>query len=212
MRMALTPSVPAPSSGSWVAMLVTHCVVSRIPPWGSTDTSKTLWKSCGTVPHRAAELDAWLQDGGDGLVAALRRTKGGNAMTVIRQDRTATARRALAGTGLQSRAGHRHVAERRPELERGSALAPKASAARVAVPVVRDERRGLGADDALLNATEQLPGLGERQSDLLELIMRLVEYQNLLVTGTVVTGIDTQPDLDLHDCSASFPEFAERKA
>ena len=35
-----------------------------------TDTSKTLWKSCETVPHRAAELDAWLQDGGDGLVAA----------------------------------------------------------------------------------------------------------------------------------------------
>ena len=57
-----------------------------------TDTSKTPWKSCETVPHRAAELDAWLQDGGDGLVAALRRTKGGNAMTVIRQDRTATYR------------------------------------------------------------------------------------------------------------------------
>ena len=57
-----------------------------------TDTSKTPWKSCETVPHRAAELDAWLQDGGDGLVAALRRTKGGNAMTVIRQDRTATHR------------------------------------------------------------------------------------------------------------------------
>ena len=54
-----------------------------------TDTSKTQWKSCETVPHRAAELDAWLQDGGDGLVAALRRTKGGNAMTVIRQDGTA---------------------------------------------------------------------------------------------------------------------------
>ena len=57
-----------------------------------TDTSKTPWKSCETVPYRAAELDAWLQDGGDGLVAALRRTKGGNALTVIRQDRTATYR------------------------------------------------------------------------------------------------------------------------
>ena len=54
-----------------------------------TDISKTLWKSCETVPHRGAEIDAWLQDGGDGLVAALRRTKGGNAMTVIRQDGTA---------------------------------------------------------------------------------------------------------------------------
>ena len=57
-----------------------------------TDTSKTPWKSCETVPYREAELDAWLQDGGDGLVAALRRTKGGNAMTVIRQDTTATSR------------------------------------------------------------------------------------------------------------------------
>ena len=55
-----------------------------------TDTSKTPWKSCETVPSRPAELDAWLQDGGDGLVAALRRTKGGNAMTVIRQDTTAS--------------------------------------------------------------------------------------------------------------------------
>ena len=55
-----------------------------------TDTSKTPWKSCETVPYREAELDAWLQDGGDGLVSALRRTKGGNAMTVIRQDTTAS--------------------------------------------------------------------------------------------------------------------------
>ena len=55
-----------------------------------TDTSKTPWKSCETVPYGAAELDAWLQDGGDGLVAALRRTKGGNAMTVIRQDTMTT--------------------------------------------------------------------------------------------------------------------------
>ena len=54
-----------------------------------TDISKTPWKSCETVPFREAELDAWLQDGGDGLVAALRRTKGDNAMAVIRQDTTA---------------------------------------------------------------------------------------------------------------------------
>lgn len=57
-----------------------------------TDTSKAPWKSCETVPYRPAELDAWLQDGGDGLVAALRRTKGGNAMTIIRQDSTAAHR------------------------------------------------------------------------------------------------------------------------
>ena len=59
--------------------------------------------------------------------------------------------------------------------------------------------RGLGADDALLNAAEQLLGLGERQPDLLKLIMRLVEHQNLLVTGTVVTGIDTHVELHVVD-------------
>ena len=51
------------------------------------------------------------------------------------------------------------------------------------MPVVRQKRRGLGADDALLNPAQQLLGLGERQPDLLQLIMRLVEHQNLLVTG-----------------------------
>ena len=66
------------------------------------------------------------------------------------------------------------------------------------MPVVRQECRGLGADDALLNAPEQLLGLGERQPDLLELIMRLVEHHKLLVTGAFVAGIDPQPDLDLH--------------
>ena len=74
------------------------------------------------------------------------------------------------------------------------------------MPVVRQKRRGLGAAAALLNAAEQLLGLGERQPDLLQLVMRLVEHQNPLVTGTVVTGIDTQPDLDLH--VSSPPEFS----
>ena len=32
--------------------------------------------------------------------------------------------------------------------------------------------------------------------------MGLVEHQNLLVTGTVVTGIDAQPDLGLHVISS----------
>ena len=88
-------------------MLLNHFYVFEIEVVGEADAdggtvtnrccyragaSKTPWKSCKTVPHRAAELDAWLQDGGDGLVNALRATKGGNVMTVIRQDRTATHR------------------------------------------------------------------------------------------------------------------------
>ena len=41
-----------------------------------------------------------------------------------RQRTEAAAGRTLAATGLQSRTGHRHVAERRTVLKRGSALAP----------------------------------------------------------------------------------------
>ena len=38
----------------------------------------------------------------------------------------------------------------------------------------------------------------------------LVEHQNLLVTGAVVTGIDTQPDLDLHVISARVFHNSQR--
>ena len=77
--------------------------------------------------------------------------------------------------------------------------------------LVRQECRGLGADDALLNATEQLLGLGERQPDLLELVMGLIEHQQLLVTGAFVTGIDPQPDLDLHVISSPLEFSAIRR-
>lgn len=50
------------------------------------------WRSCGAVPSDLAERQRWLEQGGDGLDAALRRTKGGNAMTLVRQDRVATHR------------------------------------------------------------------------------------------------------------------------
>ena len=93
-----------------------------------------------------------------------------------------------------------------------AALAPKTPAARVAVAVVSDERRSLGADHAFLDAGQQLPGLGERQADHLQLVVRLVEQQNLLVVGPAVARLNLQPDLDLHTCFTSFPEFAERKA
>ena len=115
-----------------------------------------------------------------------------------RQRAEAAARCTLAATGLQSWTGHRYVTERRTELQRGSALAPKAPAARVAVAMVSDERRGLGADHAILNTAQQFLGLGERQADLLQLVMGLVQHQNLLVSRTVVADIDSQPDFDLH--------------
>jgi len=50
------------------------------------------WSSCGIVPQRFEERGRWLDEGADGLGDALRRTKGGNAMTVVRQDDAAAHR------------------------------------------------------------------------------------------------------------------------
>jgi len=62
------------------------------------------WTRCGTVPPRTAELSAWLDDGAAGLVDALRKTKGGNAVTIVRQDEQATYRVAGAlGSALRER-------------------------------------------------------------------------------------------------------------
>jgi hypothetical protein len=44
------------------------------------------WRACGQVPMIAEERERWLDDGANGLAEALRRTKGGNAMTIVRQD------------------------------------------------------------------------------------------------------------------------------
>jgi biopolymer transport protein ExbD len=44
------------------------------------------WRSCGVIPLRPADRELWLDEGSGGLVDALRRTKGGNAMTRVRQD------------------------------------------------------------------------------------------------------------------------------
>ena len=93
-------------------------------------------------------------------------------------------------TGLQARTGHRHVTERRTERERDSALAPETPAARLAVSVVSDERPGLGADHAFLDAGQHLPGLVERQTDSLELVVGLVQHQKFLVAMAAVSRID----------------------
>lgn len=62
------------------------------------------WTACGVVPPRSAELSAWLDDGASGLVDALRKTKGGNAVTIVRQDEEATYRVAGAlGGALRER-------------------------------------------------------------------------------------------------------------
>jgi len=63
--------------------VVNHCCYRAEPLAGA-------WKSCGTVPAAGAELQDWLAEGGAGLVDALRRTRGGNAMTIVRQNERAT--------------------------------------------------------------------------------------------------------------------------
>jgi hypothetical protein len=56
------------------------------------DMDGASWRSCGSVPADPAQRRAWLDHGAGELVDALRRTKGGNAMTIVRQDPVATHR------------------------------------------------------------------------------------------------------------------------
>jgi biopolymer transport protein ExbD len=57
-----------------------------------SDPLSQAWQSCGEIPAvSSARLD-WWTSGGGGLATALRRTKGGNAMTIIRQDARASYR------------------------------------------------------------------------------------------------------------------------
>ncbi|MFY0541245.1 hypothetical protein [Nannocystis pusilla] len=64
-------------------VVVNHCCYRTEPLAGA-------WKTCGTLPAATQELQDWLAEGGAGLVDALRRTRGGNAMTIVRQNERAT--------------------------------------------------------------------------------------------------------------------------
>ena len=56
------------------------------------DVEAGAWRACEAVPADREERRAWIARGGGGLVDALRRTKGGNAMTIVRQDSAAAHR------------------------------------------------------------------------------------------------------------------------
>jgi len=60
--------------------IIVHDCCFRADPLGDR------WSSCGVIPQRFEDRMVWLDAGADGLVDALRKTKGGNAMTVVRQD------------------------------------------------------------------------------------------------------------------------------
>lgn len=76
------------------------------------------WRSCGQVPSSSEERERWLDEGANGLADALRRTKGGNAMTLVRQDLDASYRVASGLAGLlRTRLPDHHVyAEEEPKL------------------------------------------------------------------------------------------------
>ncbi len=65
------------------AGVINHCCYRSEPIEGA-------WKSCGQLPAATAELQDWLASGGAGLLEALRRTRGGNALTIVRQNERAT--------------------------------------------------------------------------------------------------------------------------
>ena len=68
------------------------------------------WRTCGDVPAVAADREAWLDAGGGGLLDALRKTKGGNALTIVRQDEVATHRvAAKLGELLRRRFDHHEI-------------------------------------------------------------------------------------------------------
>jgi biopolymer transport protein ExbD len=61
---------------------VNHCCYRTEPLAGA-------WRSCGTVPAAPAEREEWLTAGAGGLIEALRKTRGGNALTIVREDERA---------------------------------------------------------------------------------------------------------------------------
>jgi hypothetical protein len=59
-------------------ILNNRCCWRRGPPKGE-------WKSCGDMPSDAEERRAWIDDGGGGLIDALRSNQGGDALVMLRQ-------------------------------------------------------------------------------------------------------------------------------
>lgn len=76
------------------------------------------WSACGAVPVPTDARERWLDEGAQGLAEALRRTKGGNALTLVRQDHWASHRiAAKLAELLRTRFSDQYVdVEEAPEL------------------------------------------------------------------------------------------------
>lgn len=55
-----------------------------------TDPTSQTWESCGAIPPLSENMTRWMQEDRYGLAKALRKTFGGNAITIIRRDNTTT--------------------------------------------------------------------------------------------------------------------------
>lgn len=91
--------------------VVNHCCFR-------TDPLSNAWRTCGVVPVLPEDRERWLDEGAQGLAEALRRTKGGRAMTLVRQDHWATHRAAAKLADLlRTRFSDHYVdVEEEPEL------------------------------------------------------------------------------------------------
>jgi hypothetical protein len=59
-----------------------RCCYRADPPSGE-------WRSCGEIPSDALAQQTWLDNGGSGLLDGLNRTRGGNAVVLLRQGKQA---------------------------------------------------------------------------------------------------------------------------
>jgi biopolymer transport protein ExbD len=91
--------------------VVNHCCFR-------TDPLSDAWRTCGAVPVLPEARERWLDEGAHGLAEALRRTKGGRATTLVRQDHWASHRvAAKLADLLRTRFSDHYVdTEEEPEL------------------------------------------------------------------------------------------------
>lgn len=91
--------------------VVNHCCFR-------TDPLSNAWRTCGVVPVMPEDRERWLDEGAQGLADALRRTKGGRATTLVRQDHWASHRvAAKLADLLRTRFSDHYVdVEEEPEL------------------------------------------------------------------------------------------------
>jgi hypothetical protein len=102
----------------------------------------------------------------------------------------------LARTAAQPRAGQLQLAEPRPEDDGLVILAATASTAARAGHTRGQERRNLAAQYPVLQLQEQRPGLGQRQTQVLQSVVVLVQHDEV-VDGHLLVVLGDDHELKL---------------